>query len=241
MPENLKKIVPKIEVFNSDTGPNKVYLYGIIRKKTWWDTDEEGFISAKRVQNILKEQKGKDLIIHMNSNGGDVFESIAICNLIKDYEGNVDIYVDAMAASGASIIATAADHVYMYSNAQQMIHKAWTFASGNSDALRKVSDDLDKIDESLVASYMNRFVGGKEELVALITKETYLTAEECLAFGLCDEIVDLDDDEDDDPKNLTKESLFNKYKEPIVNKKQKKEKQVKENENKSLFKNFRRS
>lgn len=55
----------------------------------------------------LSEIEGKDLDVHINSPGGDVFESIAICNLLKQYDGNVDIYIDAMAGSGASVIATA--------------------------------------------------------------------------------------------------------------------------------------
>jgi len=242
MPELLRnKIEPKIEVLNSVDGPAKVYLYGVIRKKTFWDVNDEDFISADHVQKLLNELDEKDLIIHMNSNGGDVFESIAISNLIRDYDGNVDIYIDAMAASGASIVVTAADKVYMYTNSQQMIHKAWTFASGNADDLRKTSDDLDKIDTSVLASYMNRFTGEKEELVALIADESFLTAEECLAFGLCDEIVDLqeDENEEDPPENNIKENLFNKYKGNIQNKAPKKN--VKnENADKSLFKNFRR-
>lgn len=243
MPELLKtKIEPRIEVMNAADGPIKVYLYGVIRKKTWWDDGDDGFISADRVQKLLNELDGKNLVIHMNSNGGDVFESIAISNLIKDYEGNIDLYIDAMAASGASIVTAAADKVYMYTNSQQMIHKAWTFASGNSDDLRKVSDDLDKIDASVTASYEKRFVGEKEELVALIKNESYLTAKECLAFGLCDEIVDLEDDEGEEetPKDNIKEDLFNKYKGNIKNKVPKKKVGNRRNEDKSLFKNFRR-
>jgi len=244
MPELLKnKIEPRIEVLNAVDGPVKVYLYGVIRKKTWWDDGDDDFISADRVQKLLNDLDGKDLVIHMNSNGGDVFESITISNLIRDYEGNVDLFIDGMAASGASIVATAADKVIMYTNSQQMIHKAWTFASGNANDLRKVSDDLDKIDTSVKASYEKRFVGEKDELEALIKNETYLTAEECLAFGLCDEIVDLEDEEEEMPKDNIKENLFNKYKGNIQNKTPKKKvtnEGNNENDDNSLFKNFRR-
>lgn len=244
MPDIIKnKIEPRVEIMNLDEETSKVYLYGIIRKKTWFDNDESEFISAKRVKNILDKTKGKDLTIHMNSNGGDVYESIAISNLIKDYDGKVDIYIDAMAASGASIIATAADNVYMYINSQQMIHKAWTFASGNSDDLKKISNDLEKIDDSVSSSYMKRFVGEKEDLIKLIEQETYLTAEECLELGLCDQVIDLDeDDEEEETQNNIKEKILNKYKGNVANKirNSKKVNNNDENQEKSLFKNFRR-
>ncbi|HCM13154.1 MAG TPA: Clp protease, partial [Lachnospiraceae bacterium] len=99
--------------------------------------------------NALKELKGKDVNVHINSPGGDVFESIAICNLFKQYDGDITIIDDALAGSGASIIATAGKKVIMYTNSMQMIHNAWTYAAGNADELRKVANDLDKIDTAV--------------------------------------------------------------------------------------------
>ena len=209
----IPKVETRLEVKNeADSETAELYLYGTIREAYWWD-DEDDCISAKRVKNALKELKGKNVNVHINSPGGDVFESIAICNLLKQYDGDITIIDDALAGSGASIIATAGKKVIMYTNSMQMIHNAWTYAAGNADELRKVANDLDKIDTAVKASYKNRFVGTDEELEALLKEESWLTAEECLAFGLCDEIAD--EPEKEEPKDSIKETLFNKYKKNI--------------------------
>lgn len=209
----IPKIETRLEIKNeADSDIAELYLYGTIRQAYWWD-DEDDCISAKGVRQKLEILKGKNVNVHINSGGGDVFESIAICNLLKQHDGNIDIYIDAMAGSGASIIATAGKNVYMFANSMQMIHKAWTIALGNADELRKVAIDLDKIDTAVKASYMSKFVGTEEELEQLIADETYLTAEECLAFGLCTEI--LEEAGEEPPQNNIKETLFNKYKKDI--------------------------
>lgn len=204
------KIETRLEVKN-ETEVAELYLYGTIREAYPWD-EEESCISAKRVMSFLKELKGKPINVHINSGGGDVFESIAICNLLKQHDEEINISIDGLAGSGASIIAMAGKKVCMPSNTMMMIHKAWTFAMGNSDELRKVADDLDKIDSSVLESYKERFVGTDEELSDLIKDETWLTADECLAFGFCDEIP-----QKEEPRNNIKQTLFNKYNKDIAN------------------------
>lgn len=237
----IPKIETRLEVkneANSDTA--ELYLYGTIRQAYWWD-DEDDCISSKRVRNALKDLKGKAVNVHINSPGGDVFESIAICNLLKQHDGDINIIVDSLAASGASVIAAAGKKVTMFTNSMQMIHKAWTYAAGNSDDLRKTADDLDKIDTSVKASYMARFVGTEEELEKLLSDETYLTAEECLAFGFCDEIIEekLEEEVEEDPaENNIKETLFNKYKKRIV---AEVEKGVGDDEKPTLFSSFKKT
>ncbi|MBB6214969.1 ATP-dependent protease ClpP protease subunit [Anaerosolibacter carboniphilus] len=210
----MPKIQTRLEVRaeeNSDVA--ELYLYGVIRQAYWWE-EEDDCISAKGVKRRLEALKGKDINVHINSGGGDVFESIAICNLFKQHDGNIDIYIDSMAGSGASIIATSGKNVYMFTNSMQMIHKAWTIVLGNADELRKTAGDLDKIDAAVKASYMSKFVGTEEELEKLIADETYLTAEECLAFGLCTKIID-EKKEEEVVENSIKDTLFNKYRKEV--------------------------
>lgn len=211
----MPKIETRLEVKNETDDVAELYLYGPIRQAYWWD-EEDDCISAKRVRNALKEVKGKTLNVHINSGGGDVFESISINNLLKQHDKDVNIYIDGLAGSGASVIAMAGKNVYMPNNTMMMIHKAWTWAAGNSDELRKVADDLDKIDSAVNASYKGRFVGTDEELSDLIKEESWLTADECLAFGFCDEILE-EKKEEEPPQNSIKETLFNKYNKNIVN------------------------
>lgn len=206
------KIETRLEVKNEvDSDVAELYLYGTIREAYWWD-DEDDCISAKRVRSSLKELSGKNINVHINSGGGDVFESISINNLLKNHDGEINVYIDGLAGSGASIIAMAGKKVYMPNNTMMMIHKAWTYVAGNANELRKVADDLDKIDSAADSSYKDRFVGTEEELTQLISDESWLTAEECLAFGLCDEILSEKKEEVIENKIPIKISLFEKYK-----------------------------
>jgi ATP-dependent Clp protease protease subunit len=216
----IPKIETKLEVKNeADSETAELYLYGTIRQAYWWDDeDEENIISAKGVKNALKNLKGKNINVHINSGGGDVFESIAIGNLLKQHDGKVNIVIDGLAGSGASVVAMAGEKITMFPNSMMMIHKAWTFAMGNANELRKTADDLDKIDSAVKASYQNRFVGTNEELEDLIAEESWLTAEECLAFGFCDEIIEEETAKEEPAQNSVKENLFNKYKKNIANK-----------------------
>ena len=217
MPDKFKnmKIEKRLEVLNSTDDTVDIFLYGTIREPYWWDEDDDICTSAKQFKKALDKANDKDINLHINSGGGDVFESIAIANQLKQHEGKVNVIIDALAGSGASIIAMAGDTIKMFDNSMMMIHQAWTYAAGNADELRKTASDLDKIDNAVKASYKNRFVGNEEELNNLISDETWLTAEECQVFGFCDEMLDKkDDDEEEGTKNqaFNKANLFEKYK-----------------------------
>ena len=209
-----------LKVVNEEGKAAKLFLSGTIRRAYPWE-NEDVCISAERVRKELDQIGNKGIEVFINSGGGDVFESVEICNLFKMHKGGLKIVVTGRAGSGASVICTAGK-VSMFGNAMQMVHKALTEIFGNADALRKRADTLDKIDTSVRESYKSKFAGTEQELVKLIAEEAWLTAEECLAFGFCDEIID----EAEEPKNNDtkeskvniKESLFAKYrKEPPNN------------------------
>ncbi|GAB6605630.1 Clp protease [Bacillus cereus] len=210
----IPKIKNRFEVLNSaNTEETDLYMYGSISAYSWYDG-----ISSSKVREQLKNVTAKTINVHINSGGGDVFESIAISNLLKNHSATIVVHIDGLAASGASVIAMAADKIVMPKNTMMMIHKAWTYAAGNAEGLRKVADRLDKIDNAVTESYTSRFVGEKSELESLLAEETWLTAEECKTFGFCDEISDEivipDDNEEDDDEELepAKAKILNKYK-----------------------------
>lgn len=212
----MPKIETRLEVKSEVDGKNaELYLYGTIRQAYPWEEPAD-VICAKRVQDELSLLKGKNVDVHINSGGGDVFESIAICNLLKQHDGDINIYIDAMAGSGASVIVTAGKEIFMFNNSMQMIHKAWTIVCGNADELRKQATDLDKIDSAVKASYMEKFVGTEQELAGLIAEESFLTADECLAFGLCTKIIEAEEPEEKPVENNIKQNLFAKYKKEVV-------------------------
>lgn len=108
----------------------------------------------------------------------------------------------------------AGDEIIMPSNAMMMVHRASTFAWGNRDEFEKTLNALDKIDKAVTNTYMNRFVGEISEMEELLRNETWLTADEALAFGLCDEIVDEvepKEQEDTSDPEVIKNSLLQKY------------------------------
>jgi ATP-dependent Clp protease, protease subunit len=205
----MPKINKRFEVFNkAESNEADMYLYGSIG--SGWFAD----ISSKDVKAKLDNITAKIINIHINSPGGDVFESIAIHNLLKNHKASINVHIDGLAASGASVIAMAADKIIMPRNTMMMIHKAWTIAAGNAKELRKVADDLEKIDTAVVESYTSRFVGERSELERLLDEETWLTAAECKALGFCDEVVDeieVSDEEDEQKKTSAKEEILNKY------------------------------
>ncbi|SFA50953.1 ATP-dependent protease ClpP, protease subunit [Parageobacillus thermantarcticus] len=205
----LPKINKRFEVLNkAENDEADLYMYGTIGKG--WFAD----ISANDVRHKLSNITAKTINVHINSVGGDVFESIAIHNILKNHKATINVYIDGYAASGASVIAMAGDKVIMPRNTMMMIHKAWTLAAGNAKELRKIANDLEKIDTAVLESYTSRFVGDRSELERLLDEETLLTAEECKILGLCDEIsdeIELPDEEDEQEETSVKEEILNKY------------------------------
>lgn len=140
-------------------------------------------------QNAMKTiDENEDLEVEINSYGGDVYLGISIANMIKGHKGKTTSIITGIAASAASMMAAAADHVKMYASSQYMVHQAWTIAMGSSKDFRKVADDLDKIGTSVLAAYSHRI--DDEDMKKLLDAETYLTAAESVELGLADEIID---------------------------------------------------
>ena len=129
----------------------------------------------------------KTLNVYVNSPGGDVFAGQAIYSQLKRHKATINVHVDGLAASIASVIAMAGDTIHMPKNAMMMIHNAWSIAMGNAKDFRKTADDLDKIGLSIQETYLAKATGlEKDELVELLDAETWLTAQECMDLGLCD-------------------------------------------------------
>lgn len=169
---------------------NKVYLYGVIGYDWWTDTDNtaQRFIkdlNAAAVDNETVE-------VHINSVGGDVHEGIAIMSAIRECAKTVDAYIDGVAYSMAGPIALACNNVKMASNALFMAHSASTFAWGNAVDFREQADMLDKYDDSLADAFAKRLAISKDEVKAnyFDGKDHFFTAEEALAEGFVDEIIE---------------------------------------------------
>lgn len=157
------------------------------------DEYEDSDTSAAGFRDSLKSLGDvKTINLHINSPGGSVFEGIAIYNMLKQNKAKINVYVDGLAASIASVIAMSGDAIFMPSNAMMMIHNPWTMAAGNANELRKQADDLDQITKSSVQTYLQK-AGDKldeETLKQLMDDETWLTAQEAVDYGLADEVME---------------------------------------------------
>ncbi|MGM0240246.1 head maturation protease, ClpP-related [Enterococcus sp. AZ103] len=166
----------------------EIYIFGEIVSSKWDDTDTTAASFQKDLRTLGEISQ---INLHINSPGGSVFEGIAIGNMLKQHKAHVTAYVDALAASIASVIVSSCDEVVMPENSMMMIHNPWTISMGNAKELRKQADDLDKISESSVVTYLAK-AGEKlteEKIKEIMDEETWLTAEEAFNLGLCDTVT----------------------------------------------------
>lgn len=150
-----------------------------------------GMVSAKGVlAELAAIPAGDPVTVRVNSPGGDVVEAQAIYNALSRQTGDVLVAVDGLAASAASYLIMAADKIEIAENAMLMVHKAWSFAMGNADDMRKTAGVLDKFDGVLLDAYAARSGDKKsrDELAAAMEYETWLNATEAVDWGLADAI-----------------------------------------------------
>jgi HK97 family phage major capsid protein len=135
----------------------------------------------------MKECEGcSHLVVRINSPGGDVFDGVAIYNLIRNFKGKKTVCIDGLAASAASMVAMAGDTIEIASNATMMIHEAWGMAVGNASDMRETADLLDKVTKDNVLATYKRTGQTDAQLAAWMAEETWMNAEECVARRFAD-------------------------------------------------------
>lgn len=168
----------------------ELMLYGEISDVSWYGDE----VTPKQFHEELITCEGKDLAVHINSPGGDVFAAQAIYTQLKAYTGKVTMYIDGMCASAATIIACAGDTVIMPSNTIYMIHNPKSAMLGYFDApqLDKISESLGAVKQTIVNVYMARVQGALSEtqLKHKMDSESWMTASEAKNYGFVDEITD---------------------------------------------------
>ncbi len=161
-----------------------IYLHGVIGG--WWgDIDETAF--AKTLAGI----DAKTIHLRINSPGGDVFAARSMMTAIRQHSATVVAHVDGMAASAATDICMSADTVEISKGAFFMIHNAWTVSIGNKDEMRTTADLLEKIDGAITDDYVARTGKSADEVKAWMDAETWFTADEAVANGFADTVVEV--------------------------------------------------
>jgi ATP-dependent protease ClpP protease subunit len=211
----------KAEFFNAVTAPAPsgegtvatIRLYGPIDSwGGWWG------INTKEVGAVLDAlpDSVEQIILRINSPGGEVFEGVSILNMLRAHKARVTAVVDGLAASAASVIAAGADETVMSPGTQMMIHKPSVIMWGDADGLRHEAGVLDSIESSLIDIYRDK--AGEKDWPRLLAEETWFSAKEAVEAGLADrtavipdagetetvgaEVVEIDDDTNEDVDNL---------------------------------------
>lgn len=161
----------------------QVYVYGEIGDSCWGDS-----VSASSFVREFAAIDSDRIELHVNSPGGDVWEGIAIANAIRGHRAHVVATVDAIAASAASFIATAADELVMARNSELMIHDAMGIVVGNAADMRDFVARLDTVSDNIASMYAEKAGGTVEEWRDVMRAETWYSAEEAVAAGLADSI-----------------------------------------------------
>ena len=173
---------------NEVTGENVLRLDGPIANESWI-FDE---VTPKEFCNELKACKGA-IEVWINSPGGDVFAASQIYTMLMEYNGEVTVKIDGIAASAASVIAMAGTTTAMSPTSTIMIHNPWSGTVGDADEMRSCAEFLDEIKESIINAYELKTGLSREKISELMDAETYMNAKKALELGFCDEILFTED------------------------------------------------
>lgn len=165
-------------------------------------------ISASQFAREFNDIDAETIDLRINSNGGEVFEGLAMHNVIRNHPAHVIAHVDGICASAATLPMLAADEVRIAANAYVMIHNPHVeWASGEAKQLRKQADLLDQLRDTLVNIYVEGTGGDEADIREMVEAETWLTAEQAVAAGFADAVTDESDDVPADPKNQVRRYL----------------------------------
>ncbi|QZA71191.1 capsid maturation protease [Pantoea phage AH07] len=158
-------------------------------------------VTASRIAAALRSIGGADVTVNINSPGGDMFEGLAIYNLLREYEGKVTVKVLGLAASAASIIAMAGDEVQIGRGAFLMIHNCWVYAMGNRHDLQQIAADMVPFDKAMNDIYGARTGLDAVTIDAMMDAETYIGGSDAVEKGFADRLLAADEiaDGDDSP------------------------------------------
>jgi len=166
----------KLEIKSQVKNVAEIFFYGDVSR---YD------ISAEMVANLLGDLDDNitELDVRMFSGGGDVFEGIAIYNILKRSDKKITMHIDGLAASIASVIILAADEVIIGEGSQVMIHLPWTVEMGDKNVLQNTIDRLEMVEREMVKIYQRATGLSETELISMMSKETWFNDDQAMEFG----------------------------------------------------------
>lgn len=189
--------------------PAVLRLEGVISSESWFDDD----VTPKMFREELEAHPG-NIVVYINSPGGDVIAGSQIYTMLMEHKGSVTIKIDGLAASAASVIAMAGTEVLMAPTAYMMIHNAWSWAIGNSGDMMHEAEVLEEIDKGIRTAYHIKTGLSDRKLAEMMEDETWMSARTCIDMGFADGYIggekpeepeepeEPDDPDEDDPDNV---------------------------------------
>lgn len=171
----------KYEMKASADGALTLVMYG----EVGWD-----FTAKSIARDLANYPKITSVSAYIQSGGGSVMDGFAIYNMLARLPVPKTLYVEAVAASMATVIAMAFDKVVMPSNTFMMVHSNWGGVCGTAEDLRDYADLLDRWKESMAKAYRDKTKQPDEVINGWMSKDTWFSADEALAVGLADEVIE---------------------------------------------------
>lgn len=181
---------------NENTAERILTLDGVIAEESWFDDD----ITPKAFKAELHAGEG-DIVIWLNSPGGDCVAASQIYAMLMDYKGKITVKIDGIAASAASVIAMAGTTVEMAPTALMMIHNPLTVAIGDSEEMQKAISMLTEVKESIINAYEIKTGQSRTKLSHMMDAETWLNANKAIELGFADQLME------DEKKRITTEDV----------------------------------
>jgi ATP-dependent Clp protease protease subunit len=169
-------------------GDNVITMMEIIGEDFWTG----GGVTAKKVAAQLRAIGDRPVEVQINSPGGDMFEGLAIYNVLREHPQAITVKVMGMAASAASIIAMAGDTIEIGAASFLMIHNCWVVAVGNRHDLAETAAFLEPFDTAMAGVYAQRTGLDAKAIQKLMDAETYMSGQTAIDQGFADSLLPAD-------------------------------------------------
>ena len=180
----------------NEDGTRTLTVNGTIAEESWFEDD----VTPRMFRDELNAGTG-DVVIWINSPGGDCVAASQIYTMLMDYKGHITVKIDGIAASAASVIAMAGTEVLMAPTSLLMIHNPLTVAIGDSEEMQKAIAMLDEVKESIINAYELKTGMSRAKLAHLMDAETWMNANKAIELGFVDGVLE-------DEKKLTSRDDF---------------------------------
>ena len=159
-------------------------LDGEISDETWFGDE----VMPAIFREELHAAEG-DIVLWINSPGGDCFAAAQIYNMLMDYPGNVTVRIDSLAASAASVIAMAGTPVEISPVGMVMIHKPMTISIGDVQEMERAISLLSEVKESIINAYEIKTGMSRTKISRLMDAETWMNAKKAVELGFADAVL----------------------------------------------------